>query len=76
VEKRLITDDPAELNAFSVQARITVALEPEHRQVVDTNVVKLPGARYGTTAAVATIAKAAYWVRDQLFGRMSPDREG
>ena len=76
VEKKFITDDLGVLGSIPIQANITIAVEPDPRLSQDTNIVYIAGAQYRSTAAVAKIANAVFWIRDQLFGRMSPDRDG
>ena len=76
VEKKLLMDDLGVLGSIPIQANITIAVEPDPRLSQDTNIVYLPGAQYRSTVAVALIANTVFWVRDQLFGRMSPDRDG
>ena len=76
VEKRFITDDLGMFGSIPIQAHITVALAPDPSLSADTNVVTISGARYRTTAAVATVANAVFWLKDQLFGGWRVEREG
>ena len=59
-----------------IQCTISLSLIPNPHRSQDTNTITIPGVRYRTTSLVAGIAKAVFWIQDQLLGRYQPDSEG
>lgn len=73
VEKKLITDKLGLLRNKPI--RVAIQIEPafplQHKDV--TNTVTLPGLTAEIPLASARLKRAVDWLREQLFGRWSPE---
>jgi hypothetical protein len=73
VEKKLITDRIGLLGDKPI--RVAIQIEPAfpltHKDV--TNTVTLPGLTAQIPLASARLKRAVNWIREQLFGRFSPE---